>query len=77
MFLQLYDRMEESAFRHGLRNQYLISAADEAAWYGQGTCGGIDAGLCHVTAAFSIGLAPEQRGIAAEIINRRYFGGPP
>ena len=77
LFLQLYEHMEEPAFRHGLRNLYLASAEDEASWYGQGTCAGMDAGFCHMTAAFSIGLAPEQRGIAAEIIDRRYFGGSP
>ena len=77
MLLELYGRMEESAFRHGLRNLYLVSAGDVAAWYGQGTCGGIDAGFCHLTAAFSIGIAPGQRAIAGEVIRRRYFGAPP
>ena len=77
MLLELYDRMEESAFRHGLRNLYLVSAEDDASWYRDGTCAGIDAGFCHVTAAFSIGMAPEQRAVAGEIINRRYFGASP
>ena len=77
MFLQLYDRMEESAFRHGLSNLYLISAEGDASWYREGTCAGIDAGFCHLTAAFSIGISPEQRAIAGEIINRRYFGTSP
>ena len=77
MFLQLYDRMEESAFRHGLSNLYLMSTEDVAAWYGQSTCGGIDAGLCHLSAAFLTGMAPEHRAIANEIITRRYFGTSP
>ena len=77
MFLELYDRMEESAFRHGLRNLFVMSAEDEPGWYGQGTCAGIDAGLCHLSAAFSVWMPPEQRDIAAEIIDRRYFGAPP
>ena len=77
MFLELYDGLGDAAFRHGLRNLYLTSAEDSTTWYGQGTCGGIDVGLCHLTAAFSIGIAPAQRGIASETINPRYFGPPP
>ena len=77
MFLELYDRMEESAFRHGLRNLYTMSAEDEPAWYGQGSCAGMDAGFCLLSAAFSVWIAPEQRDIAARIIDRRYFGTPP
>ena len=53
MFLELYDGLGDAAFRHGLRNLYLTSAEDSTKWYGQGTCRGIDVGLCHLTAAFS------------------------
>ena len=77
MFLQLYDRMEDSAFRHGLSNLHLMSAEDVAAWYGPGLCGSIDAGFCHLTAAFSTGVPPQHRAIADEIITRRYFGTSP
>ena len=77
MFLELYDGLGDAAFRQGLRNLYLMSTEDVAAWYGQGTCGGIDAGLCHLTAAFSTGMTPEHRAIANEIITRRYFGTSP
>ena len=77
MFLELYDSLGDAAFRQGLRNLYLMSAEDVAAWYLPGECGGIDAGLCHLTAAFSTGMTPEQRAIADEIITRRYFGTSP
>ena len=77
MFLELYDSLGDSAFRQGLRNLYLMSAEDVAAWYRSGECGRIDAGLCHLTAAFSTGMTPEQRAIADEIITRRYFGTSP
>ena len=77
MFLELYDGLGDAAFRQGLRNLYLMSTEDVAAWYGQSTCGGIDAGLCHLSAAFSTGMTPEQRAIADEIITRRYFGASP
>ena len=77
MFLALYDSMEDSAFRQGLRNLHLMSAEDVAAWYLPGVCAGIDAGFCHLTAAFSTGVPPEQRAIAGEVIARRYFGTSP
>ena len=77
MFLDLYDSLGDAAFRQGLRNLYLMSTEDVAAWYRPGLCGGIDAGLCHLTAAFSTGMTPEHRAIADEIITRRYFGASP
>ena len=77
MFLELYDGLGDAAFRQGLRNLYLMSTEDVAAWYGQSTCGGIDAGLCHLSAAFYTGMTPEHRAIANEIITRRYFGTSP
>ena len=77
MFLDLYDSLGDAAFRQGLRNLYLMSTEDVAAWYLPGLCGGIDAGLCHLTAAFSTGMTPEHRAIANEIITRRYFGASP
>ena len=77
MFLELYDGLGDTAFRQGLRNLYLMSAEDVAAWYRPGECGGIDAALCHLKEAFFTGMTPEQRAIADEIITRRYFGASP
>ena len=37
MFLELYDGLGDAAFRQGLRNLYLMSTEDVAAWYGQST----------------------------------------
>ena len=74
MFLELYSSLGDTAFRQGLRNLYLMSAEDVAAWYGPGECGGIDAGVCHLKAAFLSDMTPQQSAVVDEIITRRYFG---
>ena len=77
MLLELYDRLGDTAFRHGLRNLHLMSVGDAAQSYGPGLCGGIDAALCHLKEAFSAGMTPEERAIANDVITRRYFGDSP
>ena len=74
MFLELYSSLGDTAFRQGLRNLYLMSAEDVAARYGPGECGGIDAGVCHLKAAFLSDMTPQQSAVVDEIITRRYFG---
>ena len=74
MFLELYDRLEDAAFRQGFRNLHLAGTEQEEVEDAQVRCIGDDAALCYFKAAFLPGMAPEQSAVAEEIIDRRYYG---
>ena len=70
MFLELYRRLGEEAFRRGFANLYLLSRDDPRPY----ECIGIDNGLCYMKAAFVTDANPSDAAIAEEIIDRRYYG---
>ncbi len=74
LFLELYDRLGDTAFRQGFRNLHLVGTGQEGVEDAQDECTGDDAAVCYFKAVFLSGMAPEQSAVAEEIIDRRYYG---
>ena len=70
MFVDLYNNLEEEAFRRGFMDLYLRTLG----FVPSEGCIGIDKGVCQLKAAFVDNAAPEDAAVAEKIINRRYYG---
>lgn len=74
LFLELYDRLGDAAFRQGFRDLYLAGTEEEGVEDAREACTGDHAALCYFKSAFLSGMTPEQSAVAEEIIDRRYYG---
>ena len=76
LFLDLYQRLGDEAFREGYRNLYLLTFTGryEDEDRDSSLYTGPHAGLSYVRAAFVDSLAPDKAAIAAEVINHHYHG---
>ena len=79
MFLELYRRLGDEAFRHGFRHLHLLThnPSYEARNIDDLLYWGPHRGLSYIKHAFVTNASPENAAIAEEIINRRYYGSSP
>ena len=74
VFLELYDRLGDAAFRQGFRNLHLARMEETGERRPVDECAATDAMLCYFKSAFLAPLTPENAAAAERIIDRRYFG---
>ena len=73
LFHDLYRSLDETSFRQGFRNLYLLSLVDDL----KDTCEGIKVDICHVEAAFKNDASAEAAAIVDKVIDRWYHGTEP
>ena len=73
LFHDLYRSLDETAFRQGFRNLYLLSLADDL----EDECEGVKLDICHVEAAFKENATVETAAIVDQMIARWYHGTEP
>lgn len=74
MYLELYNRLGDAAFRQGFSSLHLASMEETGENRPLDECAATDAMLCYFKSAFLSGLTPQQTAIAEQIIDRRYYG---
>ena len=73
LFHDLYRSLDETSFRQGFRNLYLLSLVDDL----EDRCEGVKLDICHVEAAFKDDAAAESPAIVDKVIARWYHGTEP
>lgn len=71
LFWDLYQELDPESFRQGFGNLYLKLETEE-----NGECTGLERAICYVKAAFVDDAPLEAAAIAAEIIDKWYYGSP-
>ncbi len=73
LFHDLYRSLDETTFKQGFRNLYLLSLTDDL----EDTCEGVKLDICHVEAAFKNDSTAEAAAIVDKVIARWYHGTKP